>query len=56
MLKRISARCYKQLLIAKCMNKMDSLKTTYIALCGQVGLHGHGMFNHELGPDLAEQI
>lgn len=30
--------------------------TTYITLCSQVGLHGHGMFDHQLGPDLAEQV
>lgn len=28
----------------------------YITLCSQVGLHGHGMFDHQLGPDLAEQV
>lgn len=33
---------------------MDLVCTTYVTLCGQVGLHGHGMFDHELGPDLAE--
>lgn len=31
-------------------------KMTYITLGGQVWLHGHGMFDHELGPDLAEQV
>lgn len=29
---------------------------TYITLCCQIGLHGHGMFDHQLGPDLAEQV
>ena len=28
----------------------------YVALGRQVGLHGHGMLDHELGPDLAEQV
>lgn len=33
---------------------MDWVETTYVTLGGQVGLHGHGVFDHELGPDLAE--
>lgn len=36
--------------------KINIANTTYITLCGQVGLHGHGMFDHQLGPDLAEQV
>lgn len=35
---------------------MDLINATYVTLCGQVRLHGHGMFDHELGPDLAEQV
>lgn len=29
---------------------------TYIALGGQVGLHSHGVFDHQLCSDLAEQV
>lgn len=36
--------------------RLGLLNTTYVTLCGQVGLHGHGMFDHELSPDLAEQV
>lgn len=31
-------------------------KETYVALCGQIGLHGHGMFDHQLSSDFAEQV
>lgn len=30
--------------------------STYVTLCGQIRLHGHGMFDHELRSDLAEQV
>lgn len=36
--------------------KEDLVNTTHVALGGQVGLHGHGVFDHKLGPDLAEQV
>ena len=37
---------------------LDTFMSTgaYVALGCQVGLHGHGMLDHELGPDLAEQV
>lgn len=28
----------------------------YVALGGQVGLHGHSVFHHQLGSDFAEQV
>lgn len=30
--------------------------TAYVALGGQVGLHGHGMFDHQLGADLTKEV
>lgn len=35
---------------------VSNFETTYITLCRQVGLHGHSMFDHKLGADLAEQV
>lgn len=29
---------------------------TYITLRGEVGLHSHGVFHHQLGSDFTEQI
>lgn len=38
------------------IKKKKNRKETYIALCGQVGLHGHGVFDHQLSSDFAEQV
>lgn len=31
-------------------------ESTYVALCCQIGLHCHGVFDHQLSPDFAEQV
>lgn len=40
------------------MHKQKKSRATvsYVALGGQVGLHCHGMFDHKVGLDFAEQI